>query len=46
MCYMFGRGLESVDYEARGEGCEGSQQKGLESAASQSSIIVGWVTVG
>ena len=29
MCYMFGRGLEAVDYEARGEGCEGSQQKVL-----------------
>ena len=29
MCYMFGRGLEAVDYEARGEGCEGSQKKAL-----------------
>ena len=29
MCYMFGRRLEAVDYEARGEGCEGSQQKDL-----------------
>ena len=27
MCYMFGRGLEAVDYEARGESCEGSQSK-------------------
>ena len=26
---MFGRGLEEVDYKARGEGCEGSQQKVL-----------------
>ena len=28
-CVIFGRGLEAVDYEARGEGCEGSQQKVL-----------------
>ena len=41
MCYMFGRGLEAVDYEARGEACEGSRQKSLESSASQSSFIIG-----
>ena len=40
MCYMFGRGLEAVDYEARGEGCgQRISAKSLESAASQSSIM-------
>ena len=29
MCYTFGHGLEAVAYEARGEGCEGSQHKAL-----------------
>ena len=44
MCYMFGRGLEAVEYEARGEGCEGSQQKVLSLHHRAPSSLGGLVT--
>ena len=41
--YVWSRTGGSIDYEARGEGLWRISAKSLESAASQSSIIVGWV---